>query len=112
MVCTFLLMNIPKDRIQDYNEIKSIDEAVEILDKSLHSIPPRHYKISPEEEFSAHWYLTAINQFGDEIFSEGLDRAKYGEYTVLMKSVDPFLVCYLFKGQLFLAKQKLAYFAD
>lgn len=54
MVCTFLLMNIPKDRIQDYNEIKSIDEAVEILDKSLHSIPPRHYKISPEEEFSAH----------------------------------------------------------
>lgn len=57
-------------------------------------------------------YLTAINQFGDEIFSEGLDRAKYGEYTVLMKSVDPFLVCYLFKGQSFLAKQKLAYFAD
>ncbi|MEE9378755.1 MAG: hypothetical protein V3V33_12055 [Candidatus Lokiarchaeia archaeon] len=47
-----------------------------------------------------------------KFFLEGLDRAKYGEYTVLMKSVDTFLVCYLFKGQSFLPKQKLAYFAD
>lgn len=53
-VCTFLLINIPKEKIQDYDEIKSIDEAAEILDKSMERIPPYYYKISPEEEFKAH----------------------------------------------------------
>lgn len=54
MVCTFLLINIPKDRVHDYDEIKSIDEAAEILDKSLERVPPYFYKITPEEEFKAH----------------------------------------------------------
>ena len=54
MVCTFLLINIPKDRIQDYDEIKSIDEAAEVLDRSLETAPHYTYKISPEEEFRAH----------------------------------------------------------
>ena len=54
IVCTFLLINIPKDKVQDYDEIKSIDEAAELLDKSLERIPPYFYKITPEEEFKAH----------------------------------------------------------
>jgi len=54
MVCAFLLINIPKDRIKDYDEIKSIDEAAEVLDRSLERTPPYRYKISPEEEFTAH----------------------------------------------------------
>ncbi|MFW9879212.1 MAG: DNRLRE domain-containing protein, partial [Candidatus Thorarchaeota archaeon] len=54
MICTFLLINIPKDKIQDYDDIKSIDKAAEILDKSLETTPPFFYKITPEEEFRAH----------------------------------------------------------
>lgn len=54
MVCTFLLINIPVEKIHEYDEIKSIDEAAEILDNGMHIIPSRHYEISPEEEFKAH----------------------------------------------------------
>ncbi|MFW9826217.1 MAG: tetratricopeptide repeat protein [Candidatus Thorarchaeota archaeon] len=56
-------------------------------------------------------FLTAINSFSDEFFSEGLDRAKFGEHMILLKSIDTFLICYLFKGQSYIAKQKLEYFA-
>ena len=54
IVCTFLLINIPKDRVRDYDGVKSIDEAAEYLDKSLETSPAYFYKISPEEEFRAH----------------------------------------------------------
>lgn len=57
-------------------------------------------------------FLSAVNSFSDEIFSKGLDRASFGEYTLLMKSVKPFLVCYLFKGQTYPAQQKMNYFID
>ena len=54
MVCAFLLINIPEDHISDYDEIRSIDEAAEFLDKSLESNSPFRFKITPEEEFIAH----------------------------------------------------------
>lgn len=57
-------------------------------------------------------FLTAINAFSGEMFSEGLDRAKFGEYTLIMKSVSPFLVCYLFKGKSYLAQQRVLYFIN
>lgn len=44
-------------------------------------------------------FLSAINSFSSELFSKGLDRAKFGDHTVIMKSFENFLVCYLFKGQ-------------
>ena len=30
LICAFLLINIPEDKIQDYDGIRSIDEAAEI----------------------------------------------------------------------------------
>ncbi len=57
-------------------------------------------------------FLSAVNSFSDEMFSQGLDRAIFGEYTILMKAVSPFLVCYLFKGQSFLPQQRLKHFVD
>jgi hypothetical protein len=57
-------------------------------------------------------FLTAVNSFSDELFSEGLNRANFGEYTIIMDSISPFLVCYLFKGQSYLAQQKLKSFID
>ena len=57
-------------------------------------------------------FLTAVNSFSVEIFSEGLNRANFGEYTIIMDSISPFLVCYLFKGQSYLAQQKLKSFID
>jgi len=57
-------------------------------------------------------FLTAFNTFSGELFSNKLDRAKFGDYTILMQAVSPFTACYLFKGQTFLAKQKFRQFLD
>ncbi len=57
-------------------------------------------------------FLSAFNAFSSELFSKGLDRAKFGEYMILMKTLNSFSVCYLFKGQTYTAKQKLNEFAE
>ncbi|MHA2282399.1 MAG: tetratricopeptide repeat protein [Promethearchaeota archaeon] len=56
-------------------------------------------------------FLTAFNSFSEEMFSKGLDRARFGDYMLVMDSIGSFSVCYLFKGQSYLAKQKLIHFA-
>jgi hypothetical protein len=56
-------------------------------------------------------FLSAFTSFSDEFFSEDFDRAKFGQYTVLIESIGNFSVCYLFKGQTYLASQKLAKFS-
>ncbi len=57
-------------------------------------------------------FLTAFNSISDEIFSEGLDRVKFGQHTVLMEPVEKFSVSYLFKGESYIAKQKLTKFVN
>ncbi|MHA2009486.1 MAG: hypothetical protein ACXABO_19905 [Promethearchaeota archaeon] len=57
-------------------------------------------------------FLSAFSSFSDEYFSEGLDRAKFGKYTVLLDSVKSFTICFLFAGQSYQAKQKLARFVE
>jgi hypothetical protein len=52
-------------------------------------------------------FLTAFNSISDEYFSEGIDRVKFGQQTALMRTNEPFLICYLFKGQTYKAIQKL-----
>ncbi|MFW9895985.1 MAG: tetratricopeptide repeat protein [Candidatus Thorarchaeota archaeon] len=63
------------------------------------------------EEELVSGFITAFNNFSSELFSKGLDRAKSGEYMMLIETAAPFLLCYLFKGQTYLAKQKLSKFA-
>jgi tetratricopeptide (TPR) repeat protein len=57
-------------------------------------------------------FLSAIASFSDEVFSEGLDRAKFGSYTVLMNNVGDFSFCYVLKGQTYLAQKKLSNFTE
>jgi len=51
--CKFLLFTIPVDEVRTYDEINSIDEAADILDRSMESFRYA-YEISPEEEFWGH----------------------------------------------------------
>jgi len=46
--CMYLLLNIPVDRIEEYDEIESIDEAAVKLDRSMER---NHRKVPPETEF-------------------------------------------------------------
>jgi len=57
-------------------------------------------------------FLSAFLTFSDEFFSQGLDRAKFGEETILLQSVGSFSICYLFRGQTYFAKQKLEKFVE
>ncbi|MHA2325201.1 MAG: tetratricopeptide repeat protein [Promethearchaeota archaeon] len=57
-------------------------------------------------------FLSAITSFSDEALSEGLDRAKFGQYTVLMRNITDFSFCYLFKGQSYVAQKKLNNFTE
>ena len=50
IICAHLLMNIPVEKIHRYDEIRSIDETVELF-KSTEKM---QYMISPEEEFMGH----------------------------------------------------------
>ena len=62
MQCMYLLLNIPTNKIRQYDDIDSIDEAAEILDRSMEGGGRGVYQISPEEEFRGHcsniqaWY--------------------------------------------------------
>ncbi|KKM91401.1 hypothetical protein LCGC14_1228880 [marine sediment metagenome] len=63
-----------------------------------------------EDLFSS--FLSAFTSFSTEFFSKGLDRAKFGDDMMLMESISSFSFCYLFKGQTYLAKQKLIKFIE
>ncbi|MFX0024304.1 MAG: leucine-rich repeat domain-containing protein [Candidatus Hermodarchaeota archaeon] len=52
--CKFLLLNIPTDEIDKYDEIQSIDDAIQILDRSMEGGVRNEFNISPETEFWGH----------------------------------------------------------
>jgi hypothetical protein len=52
--CMYLLLNIPVDNIRKYDDIDSIDEAAENLDRSMEGGGRGLYHIDPEEEFMGH----------------------------------------------------------
>jgi tetratricopeptide (TPR) repeat protein len=57
-------------------------------------------------------FLTAFSTFSEEVFSKGLDRAKFGDDLILMQSIGPFSICYVFKGQTYPATQRLEQFTE
>jgi tetratricopeptide (TPR) repeat protein len=63
-----------------------------------------------EDLFSS--FLSAFASFSGEFFSKGLDRVKFGDDRLLMESIGSFSFCYLFKGQTYLAKEKLLKFVE
>ncbi|MHA2325604.1 MAG: tetratricopeptide repeat protein, partial [Promethearchaeota archaeon] len=108
------LDNILKKRPIKHTEIYD-EESVVILIMSQGGIPIFLQMFTKELSFQDHLFgnfLIAINSFSDEMLSEGFDRATFGKYTLIMKPVSPFLVCYLFKGQSYSAQQRIMYFID
>ncbi|MHA2185270.1 MAG: tetratricopeptide repeat protein, partial [Promethearchaeota archaeon] len=57
-------------------------------------------------------FISAFNTFSSEIFEETIDRIKIGENIIFIKPVDPFVVCYVSKGQSYPAIKKLNKFSD
>ncbi|MHA2283642.1 MAG: tetratricopeptide repeat protein, partial [Promethearchaeota archaeon] len=57
-------------------------------------------------------FISAFNTFSSEIFSKSIDRIKIGENIIFIKPVEPFLTCYVSKGQSYPALKKLNEFSD
>lgn len=67
------------------------------------------YSFKPELNFDDQLFggvLSAFESFSSEIFDGILERAKFGEYKVLFKTLPPFLLCYIYKGPSFFAQEK------
>jgi hypothetical protein len=60
--CKYLLLDLPVSNTTAFNEIESIDEAAEKLDRSMERGKPRKYHLPPDIEFWGHcsnlqaWY--------------------------------------------------------
>ena len=91
------------------------EEPIVLLILTAGGVPIFSYPFAEEWKFDDELFggfMSSFSSISDEIFSEGLDRAKFGPYTVLMESISDFSICYLFKGQIYLAKQKLTKFVE
>ncbi len=93
----------------------SNEEPVLLLIVSEGGIPFFSHSFVGDKSFESHLFggfLTTIDYFIREMFSEGLDRAVFGEHTLLMKAIPPFFISYIFKGDSYYALQKVDYFKD
>ncbi len=73
------------------------------------------HSFSEDQDFEDHLFggfLSAINSFINEMFSEGLDRVIFGEHTILINSLSSFFICYVFKGQSYSAQIRITSFLD
>lgn len=111
------------DGILDRIQGKHLEESSELIPEipvflliiTENSVPLFSYSFSREllfEDDIISSFLSAFNTFSGELFSKGLDRAKFGEYFILIESVDSYSFCYIFKGQTYPAKQKLTSFLE
>ncbi|MFX0037084.1 MAG: hypothetical protein ACFE9I_15745, partial [Candidatus Hermodarchaeota archaeon] len=72
--CKFLLLDIQVKELCFIEDLESIDDVVERLDKSLEKIKD-NYKISPEEEFWGHcsnFQIWAENKYNTCLFHRNL----------------------------------------
>lgn len=102
-----------KRGIEDLN--LSEEQPVNILIITEGGNPLFSYSFVEENIFESHLFggfLTTIDYFIKEVFSEGLDRAIFGDYTLLMEFIAPFYIVYIFRGDSFYALQRLTYFTN
>ena len=106
--------NLIKKRMVDSPEV-SKEEPVMLLILTQGGdliFSKRFVENIPLEDDILGGFLTTINYFITEVFSEGLDRAVFGQYTLHMMPLKPFLICYIFKGYSYFAHQKIKNFLD
>ena len=111
-------LDITMDRIQGMHAIDPpavIDEEpVLLLIMSEGGIPYFNHSFiegwDDKDLFSG--FMSAFNSFSSELFSKSIDRIKIDENIILLKPVEPFMVCYVIKGQSYPALLKLTRFSD
>ena len=91
----------------------SDEEPVLLLIVSEGGVPFFSQSFKSNTSFEDHLFggfFTTINNFVTEKFSEGLDRASFGKYTLLMNAFPPFFIYYIYKGQSYSAQKRITSF--
>jgi tetratricopeptide (TPR) repeat protein len=91
------------------------EEPVLLLIVSEGGVPFFTQSFIKDKTFEDHLlggFFTAINSFIHEMFSEGFNRAAFGKHTLLMNTVSPFLVFYIYKGQSYSAQNRIKSFIN
>ncbi|MFX1234259.1 MAG: tetratricopeptide repeat protein [Promethearchaeota archaeon] len=103
-----------KNRLIENPEL-SDEEPLLLLIVSEGGIPFFSYSFIEDKTFEDHLFggfFTTFNSFINEKFSEGLDRASFGKHTLLMDSISPFLMCYIYEGQSYSAQKRMKSFIN
>jgi len=103
-----------KKRQIDVPEL-SDEEPVLLLIVSEGGIPFFSQSFIEDKAFEDHLFggfFTTLNSFISDKFEEGLDRASFGKHTLLMNSITPFLLCYVYKGQSYTAQNRMNLFIN
>lgn len=93
----------------------SEEEPVLLLIISEGGIPIFTQSFIKDKKYEEHLFggfFTSINSFMNATFSEGLDRVSFGNYTLLMKEMSPFFICYIYKGQSYSAQNRIKLFIN
>jgi tetratricopeptide (TPR) repeat protein len=93
----------------------SDEESIFLLMISEGGVPIFSQSFISVKKFEDHLlggFFSTINSFINETFSEGLDRASFGKYTLLMRSLPPFSIIYIYKGQTYSAQYRIKTFTD
>jgi tetratricopeptide (TPR) repeat protein len=93
----------------------SDEKPIFLLIVSEGGVPILSQSFTSETSFQDHLFggfFTTINSFITENFSEGLNRASFGKYTLLMNAFSPFLMCYIYKGQSYSAQKRINSFLN
>ena len=61
----------------------------------------------PFDESRVGEFVSFFNSISSQMFSKALDRAKFGEFTLLLKIFDSITFCYLFEGQSYMAQRRI-----
>ncbi|MFW9894490.1 MAG: tetratricopeptide repeat protein [Candidatus Thorarchaeota archaeon] len=111
-------LDITMDSLQNMRELNPPDlreeQPVFLLIMSHNGVS--YFNYSFRENWDSSWlfssFMSAFETFSSELFSETIDRIKLGEHLILINPVEPFLVCYVIKGQSYIGLQKLNRFSD
>jgi hypothetical protein len=94
------------DEVQDMQEEKPI--SVMIMTKGGDVVFSKSFVSTTEvDESLISGLFDTFQSSGNEIFSQTLDRIKLKTYTVLFRQLEPFTMCYVYRGRSYPALQKL-----
>lgn len=92
--------------------IKEEPVAILIIEESGITLFSFKFKTNHIDDQLIGAYLSALSSFGNEVFkgSGAIDQIIFHEFTVLMRKVNKFTFCYVFKGESHIALERLENF--